>query len=278
MGSVITYYKYLLRRNLLSWRMLSVILITILISDAFFSPVRDYCENTNVKVSQWGFATMWDNKYVLLCYLLIFIYGIANIPQDRCKERYMIARMGVTKWLYGQILYIHTFAWLFVLFVLLIENLLLLPVLEWNDKWGSGWIGLTNFDIAFNHNVLVSTSQAVISNYTPLEAMIQVFLIMGLVLAMLGTLMLYFNFYSRVLGPLVASAIAFMGLAARKDSRLFRYSVVSWIQLDCHYTKMHTNYPTLAYIFTVLVLLSILFVVLAKIRINSTQENNRRRY
>lgn len=278
MGSVITYYKYLLKRNLLSWRMLSVVLITILISDAFFAPVRTYCENTSVKVSQWGFAVMWDNKYVLLCYLLIFIYGIAHVPQDRCKERYMISRMGTTRWVYGQVLYIYTFAWLYVILVVIIEDLLLLPVLEWNDKWGNGWIGLTNFDIAYNNGVLVSVSQAVISNYTPLEATIQVFVIMGLMLGMLGSLIFFLNLYSRVLGPLIASAMAFMGLAARKDSRLFRYSVVSWLQLDCHYTSMHTDYPTLTYIFVVLILASALFVILTKIRINSTQENNRRKY
>lgn len=278
MGSVFTYYKYLLKKNLLSWRMLSVVVVTILILDSFFSTVRSFCADAEMKVSQWGFAIMWNNKYIVLCFFLIFIYAIANLPQDRRKERYMIARMGVSKWMYGQVLYIITFGWLYTFFIVIMQNLLLCPVLEWNEKWGGGWAALTDSNIILDSNVLVTVSKTILSNYSPMQATILVILIMGMLFGMLGTLMLCLNSYSKVLGPLVTSAIVFLSLAAKKDDTLYRYSPVSWIQIDCHYSKTHSNYPALNYIFLVLIMLNVLFAVLTKIRINSTQENNRRRY
>lgn len=278
MGSVITYYKYLLKKNLLSWRMLSVVIVTMLVLDSFFATVRTFCESTDLKVSQWGFAIMWNNKYLVLCFFLIFIYAIANFPKDRSKERYMIARMGVSKWIYGQVLYIHTFGWIYVFFILVMQNLLLCPVMEWSDKWGSGWAALTDSNMILDNYVLVTVSKTILSNYSPIYATILVIMIMGILLGMLGTLILYLNLYSKVLGTLVASALVFLSLATKMNAELFRYSVINWIQLDCHYTQTHNTYPTLNYIFLVLVMLSVLLVVLAKIRVNGTQENNRRRY
>ena len=54
-------------------------------------------------------------------------------------------------------------------------------------------------------------------------------------------------------------------------------SPASWIQMQYHYRITNTKLPTVDYIIEMLFLLTALFYIIAKIRANMTQENNRRK-
>ncbi len=270
------YYTYLLRKHLLSWRMLAVFILTILTMDTFLAAIRVYCRDQAVKVSQWGFALIWDNKYVGLCFLLIFIFAVAVFPEDRKGDCYIISRIGISRWVAGQSLYLLTFGWIYMLFMLLVQNILLSTVLEFTSDWGKGWATLSYNDVILHYNIYTTVPYRVVSNYDPLWANILVMTIMGLLLGMLGALVFWLNFYSRAAGPLAASALVFMGLAADKNRSLQRYSPTNWIRLDHHYTITDTDQPKVAYIIGMLLLWTVLFFLLTKLRANRTQENNRR--
>lgn len=276
MNSLWRYYRYLVQRHFLSWRMMAVSIFVLLTMDSFLATIRVYCQEMDIKMSQWGFALIWHNKYVGLCFLLIFIFAASIFPEDRTKDRYIIARLGISKWIAGQSLYLITFGWIYTIFLYLVQNILLWNVIEITYIWGKGWGTLSNSNVIQQYNTYITVPYLVVSNYGPLEANILVVVIMGLLLGMLGMLIFWLNFYSKVTGPFIASAIIFLSLAASKNSMLHRYSPASWIRLDSHYRITSTSQPTVTYIIGMLILWTIMFFVLAKIRANQTQENNRR--
>lgn len=277
MNSVGHYYFHLLRRHLISWRMLAVLVVTVLTTDAFMMPVREYCQKTELKMSPWGFAIFWNNKYIVLCFLLIFAFAAAIFPEDRAKERYIISRIGVSKWVSGQALFLITFSWVYTLVMYLCLNGLLLNVMEFTPNWGQGWGTLTNSDVIAAYDIYITVPYLVISNYDPVYANLLVVFIMGLLLGMMSMLMLWLNFYSKIIGPLILSAVIFLDMAAKKNAQLIKYSPVSWLRLDMHYRITKTDQPTVGYIVMMLLLLTLLFLLLAKVTANQTQENGKRR-
>lgn len=277
MNSIWRYYCFLLRKHLLSWRMLAVVIITLITMDTFMIPIRIYSQSMVIKMSQWGFALIWNNKYVRLCFMLIYVFASAILPEDRKKECYIISRMGLSKWVSGQFLYLITFGWIYTFFMYLCMNLLLLNVIEFIPQWGPGWGTLINNNVRSEFNIYISVSSLVISNYDPVYANILVVLIMGLLLGMMGMLLFWLNFYSKIASSVVASTVIFINLAAARNGALQKYSPVSWVRLDGHYRITAVNQPTVTYIIGMLVLLTLLFLMLAKEAANHTQENGRRR-
>ncbi len=277
MSKLLIYCKYLSRRILLSWRMLTVIIVTVLTMDTFLAPIRSYCMDTGQIMSQWGFALIWNNKYVGLCFLLIYIFAISNFPESRERERYSIARIGTSNWVGAQALFLIFFGWIYAGFLYIIQNILLFGVLEWSNEWGSGWRYLVNGDITAYYDIYITVPRKVISNFSPLQANILVFLILGLLLGMIGMLIMWLNFYFKSAGTLAASAIVFMSLAAQRYIHLYRYSPANWIQLENHYSIVNTERPKQGYIILMLILLTAMFFMMARNRANYTQENNRRK-
>jgi hypothetical protein len=256
--------------------MLAVLILTVLTMDSFLASVREYCKITHQRVTQWGFALIWDNKYMGLCFMLLFIFAVSVFPEEREKERFFITRIGISKWIWGQSLYLLTFAWIYTVFLIIIQNILLCNVLDFSNEWGAGWSSLANSDVIIFYNVYVTTPYLIISNYDPFMANLVVVGIMGLLLSMLGVLIFYFNFYSKMAGAVAASILVFTSLAASRIYGLTRFSPVSWIRLENHYRITKESYPTVGYIVGMLILLTFLFILLSKMRANSTQENNRR--
>lgn len=276
MNSVRRYYFYLLHRHLISWRMLAILAAAVLTMDAFVMPVRDYCQELKVKMSPWGFALLWNNKYIVLCFLLIFVFASAIFPEDRAKERYIIARIGVSKWVSGQALYLITFSWMYTFVLYLCLNILLCNVMEWIPDWGQGWGTLTNSNVITEFGIYTTVPYLVISNDNPVYANALVVLIMGLLLGMISMLMLWLNFYSKIIGPIMTSAVIFLDMAVNKGAKLLKYSPVSWLRLDMHYRITNTERPTVGYIVMMLILLTLLLLLLAKVTANQTQENGKR--
>lgn len=278
MNSIVHYYCYLLRKHLISWRMLAVLAATLLTMDFFIHSIRDYCHVMEVRMSPWGFALLWNNKYIVLCFMLIFIFASAIFPEDRAGDRYIISRIGISKWTLGQALYLITLGWLYTFLVYLCLNLLLWNVMEFIPDWGPGWSMLSNDNVISSFHLYTTVPYLVISNYHPLSANLLILLIMGLLLGMMGMLMFWLNFYSKIAGPIITSAIVFLDMAVNfKNLNLLRYSPVSWLRLDMHYGITKPEYPTVTYIISMLILLTALFAVLAGMTANQTQENGRRK-
>ena len=277
MNKVGKFYFYLLRQNLFSWKVLAAVIVTVLTMDTFLAPIRAFSHDSGIKLSQWGFPLIWNSKYVVLCFLLIFDFVISSFPEERMKQCYIIARIGISNWVTGQFLYILTFAWLWTGFLFITEKFLLLKVTTQEQSWGSAWTLLSGQEIRNMYGIIPDIPYLVISNHYPEEATFLVVIILGLLLGMLGTMIFCLNFYSRIAGPLAASILIFLNVTVSRRTVLARMSPASWIQMQYHYRITNTKLPTVDYIIEMLFLLTALFYIIAKIRANMTQENNRRK-
>ena len=277
MNKVGKFYFYLLKQNLFSWRVLAAVIVTILTMDTFLAPIRAFSHDSGIKLSQWGFPLIWNSKYVVQCFLLIFVFVISSFPEERMKQCYIIARIGISNWVTGQFLYILTFAWLWTGFLFITEKFLLLKVTTQEQSWGSAWTLLSGQEIRNMYGIIPDIPYLVISNHYPEEATFLVVIILGLLLGMLGTMIFCLNFYSRIAGPLAASILIFLNVTVSRRTVLARMSPASWIQMQYHYRITNTKLPTVDYIIEMLFLLTALFYIIAKIRANTTQEDNRRK-
>lgn len=277
MSNIRKYYFHLLRRNLFSWRMLSVLIITVLTMDSFLSGIQAYCRGQNIKMSQWGFALLWNNKYLTLCFLLIYLYAIANMPESRSRERYAVSRIGVSKWITAQSLYLITFGWLYTAVLSVLPNILLWKEISMMENWGKGWATLANVNMISHYGMYVKVSHYTISNKNPLQANCEIFLILGLLLGCVGLISFVWNFYSKIISSLALSFLVLLSFAAEKNTALYRFSPVSWVDLDNHYSVLRTNFPRIGYMISMLLGITLLCYFIAKYKVGQTQENNRRK-
>lgn len=275
--STIRFYRYLMKKLLLSWRMLAVLLGSLLIMDTFLAPLRTYCREMNVKMTPWGFALIWENRYVGMSFLLIYIFAVAVIPEDRGRDCYIISRIGVSRWVCGQSLFLITFAWIYTFSLVIIQNVLLLGFLEFSPEWGNGWASLTDGNIIERFQIYTMASYLGVSNYKPLQANLLIILIMGLLLGMTGMLVFWLNLYSRFAGAFGGTVMILLSLGVDWKRWLLPFSPLSWLSFSKHYRISEPENPTLTYILGMLFLFTLLFWFAAVFRANATQENNRRK-
>lgn len=69
--------------------------------------------------------------------------------------------------------------------------------------------------------------------------------------------------------PLTASILIFLNVTVSRRTVLARFSPASWIQMQYHYRLTNTKLPMVEYIIVMRLLLTALFYMLAKIRVNA---------
>ncbi|MDO4292682.1 MAG: hypothetical protein Q4C65_05540 [Eubacteriales bacterium] len=265
MGKIFLYYRILLRRNMMSLRMLAVLLVTALVMDAFLRPVREFCGMAGLDVSQWGFSLFWGNKYVGLTFMLLFAYGASALTDDYKKEQCIIGRIGREGWITGQLLYQLTYGWLYAFFLCLLHLLLLSPVMRMEKGWGRGWGILTDGMVGNECGILLEIPYYIISNYRPVAALVETLLLLGLTFGFLASLLLWMRFYGYVYGAIAASLLIFWSISMEIfGDRIYRFSPLSWIRLNRHYQLAHPLWPTTGYAALMLILFTLLFFCLAK--------------
>ncbi len=245
-------------------------LITVLTMETFLEPVRAYSRHMGLTMSQWGFPLIWGNKYVGLCFLLIFIFAVAVLPENTNRDQYVIGRIGIENWLKGQFLWLITFAILYSFFLAIIQNILLIGVLKPEKKWGKGWGTLVSTDVCSHFGIQLNIPSVMLNNESPGKALLWEIVILALLLIMIGSLIIWLNLHSRVLGILVPSALIFWSIAiSRFPDKMYCFSPVNWIQLNKHCQLMAADYPGKPYIVCMLILLTVFFFMMAKLRIAS---------
>lgn len=128
--------------------------------------------------------------YVLLEFVLIF----CDAPFIDSHQPYVIIRTGKTKWLLGQLLYILWMSLFCVLSLQLFMIIVLLPTISFTTDWGNIIYTLSRMPIK-DFQPEFQIYYALVERYTPLAATAYSGLILWLQGAIIGCLMLLFNFF-----------------------------------------------------------------------------------
>lgn len=272
------YFRYIGNKHLVSWKMLAIVVVSALSMDSFLAELRRYCLQEGEQLSPWGMPLIWDKQYVSVIFLLIFLFAIADFPLDRSKEKYVISRIGTTRWIWIQQIYLIVFSFLYVMMLLVLQFILLLPVTTWTMEWGRGWERLTNEQMRMKYTMILTIPKERIYNQDVIKTNVCYLLLLFLILVFMAELVLWLNMYHKLVSALLAAMLAIIPLSGKLSGRILFFIPTTWMQQKVQYSVYQTNQPTLEYMYLCLGLAVVLLILFGMERCSRTQENNRRRY
>lgn len=272
------YFRYIGHKHLHSWRMLAIVVVSALSMDSFLAELRRYCLQEGEQLSPWGMPLIWNKQYVSVIFLLIFLFAIADFPLDRSKEKYVISRIGTTRWIWIQQIYLIVFSFLYEMLLFILQFILLLPVTTWTMEWGRGWERLTNEQMRMKYTMILTIPKERIYNQDVIKTNACYLLLLFLILVFMAELVLWLNMYHKLVSALLAAMLAIIPLSGKLSGRIFFFIPTTWMQQKAQYSVYQTNQPTLEYMYLCLGLAIVLLILFSMERCSRTQENNRRRY
>lgn len=172
------------------------------------TPFNRLANQFQVKNTPWLFPFFISNIhmgfYILLGYLLLF----CDAPFIDRHQPYIIIRIGKRRWLFGQLLYIVSMSFFFVLVIHLCMILVLLPTLSFSTDWGTVIYTLAKTSVQ-GFLPMFHISSAVVSQYTVWQAELISIVIVWLEGITVGSLMFLLNFkFHKVAGIMAGSIYA----------------------------------------------------------------------
>lgn len=272
------YFRYIGHKHLFSWKMLAIVVVSALSMDSFLAELRRYCLQEGEQLSPWGMPLIWDKQYVSVIFLLIFLFAIADFPLDRSKEKYVISRIGTTRWIWIQQMYLIVFSFLYEMLLFILQFILLLPVTTWTMEWGSGWERLTNEQMRMKYTMILTIPKERIYNRDVIKTNACYLLLLFLILVFMAELVLWLNMYHKLVSALLVAMLAIIPLSGKLSGRIFFFIPTTWMQQKVQYSVYQTNQPTLEYMYLCLGVGIVLLILFGMERCSRTQENNRRKY
>ena len=199
----------------------------------FTTTIRQFCQDYDAACTGWllPLALTVENRRLWIMLLPMLLFCDAPFLDE--QQPFLIVRTGRLRWGAGQILYIFAASAVFYLVSFLIMALMLLPYLEFSLDWGKVIRTLSQGYITQMY-AMDPLPEAVILQYTPLQATILCGAGTWVASSFIGLLMFLCNLWARrEVGILLAGC--FEGLAFFVERMAWfegRYlSPVSWVNI-----------------------------------------------
>lgn len=141
-------------------------------------------------------------------------------------------------------------------------HFLLLPDMQWTNTWGKVYYTLAASNAGQVYNVPLSFSYNIILAYSPIAATAISMCLTWLVCSFIGLLILALNLFKRKSGVFIAAGFILLEVIALNSAFSTTYfSPVSWCSLACLNITGYSQYPSVVYAVSVL-LVSILGLAL----------------
>ena len=238
-------------------------------------PISDFCLKSGYSITPYLFPFIMSDSNSVLLFTLGIVLLLCDAPFIEEDQPYIILRSGRKLWTLGQMLYMCLATFLYFAFIIIMSLIILLPYLEFSLDWGKVIGTFAQTSVAPQHNITIPFSFYIFNSYKPLAALSISFLNCWLVSFVLGLLMFLLNLnFSRFVGILISSILIFWQVVVTKTWTGFtKYSPVTWLSLSRIDTTSSTLYPTLQYIYIVIII-SILILVALCLRSMNTQDIN----
>lgn len=229
------------------------------------NPARTLCqaaEESGKALSPWLLPFLLQDRYLQFCTALCLVGLFCDAPFLDPLQPYVLLRIGRTRWMLGQFLYIATASALFFLFLWGAMLLRCLRVLSWTVSWGPCLTMLAHDNPFFG----VPFSADLILGQNAVRVFARTFLMGWLTGCFLGGLLVYLNLnLRRETGALAAGAVCVLDfvLYSYMDTlpELFWLSPVSWMNPHQYTIGTGWKWPVragiLLLLFVLLCLLSI---------------------
>lgn len=248
-------------------QIISAFIVQIILLQIILSPISKFSASVQEPVAPWIFPFLSSDYYVILIIMFGALLLFCNAPFIGPQTRFMLVRCGKTPWICGQVLYVLLASLVYVSLIHIISILLLLPDMQWTNTWGKIYYTLAASNAGQVYNVPLSFSYNIILAYSPIAATAISMCLTWLVCSFIGVLILALNLFKRKSGVFIAAGFILLEVIALNSAFSTTYfSPVSWCSLACLSITGYSQYPSVVYAFSVL-LVSILGLALFSILI-----------
>lgn len=233
--------------------------------DLYLRPIRTLIHSTGVEASPYGIIFLMDQRNFVLLFFLGIAFAFSDLPFVNKATKYTVLRTGVPIWTVSQICYL----WLGSVFLTIISvGISLIPLIGQivlQDGWGKIYGTLAQTTAGEVFGISLQVSYQIILDYTPIEALLYVFVILILLSCLIGKVLFLFGlWYKRVIGTtIVVGMILFSAvLDLLGGYKPLFFSPISWVSLS-NLTEFRGNgLPIFQDVFVTLLLLHIVLSVI----------------
>lgn len=206
-GKILRISVYHFRQITATARIPVVLVMIALFLFENMKPVSLFSYAVGVPVTPYAFPHL-TNDYV--CQLIMMAGAIllfCDAPFEGKESPYMIFRAGRFSWAGGQVLYIISLAFCYVVFLLIFRVIPFLGNLEFGTAWGKIWGTLAKTGAGIEFGIPVRITEYMVSHFKALPALCFSFLLEWACVVWLGLLIYFLNKISN--GPAGTFAGAF---------------------------------------------------------------------
>ncbi|MDC3424448.1 hypothetical protein NC797_07990 [Aquibacillus sp. 3ASR75-11] len=261
--------RYVCYQNLRKWtsnyRVWIVAILLIILTQNFTKEIIDFANDININVSPWLFPFLFTQKFIKLLFFFPLILLFSDAPFIDDNQPYVIARSGRIPWSVGQIGYIFVSTAIYFIFLIFLTIVINFSSIQFTSEWGKvlGTLANTNASVVVGLKTIIPSNT--LYYFTPLQAMWFSLMLSWLAGVFLGLIIYVMNSLTntRIFGILTASFFLVLEAAVNNRPELYRYSPISWSNLNRIDIDGTTQMPSITYIYFGFALLIVILIILA---------------
>lgn len=230
------------------------------------SPIAVFAKNVDIDVSPFVFPFFISSTYTGKLLLMGVVLLFCDAPFTEQDHPYIILRSGRRIWYLGQLIYILIGSAIYSLALILITVIVLLPNISLTLEWGKVITTLAQTNISYQYGIPVLFNKSIVLEFTPFMAMTIQFLLCWLTCVMLGNLLFFVNArISRAAGSIVTIALILLQVATELigTAKASYFSPTAWISFSKLNVDGVSEYPTITYAISSLIILILILSVLS---------------
>ena len=238
-------WQYQLRREFLfSERTISILSIIGIYVFAVITSAADCGTDLDIGASPAGFVFLFNDYICQIIITLGFVFIMSSAPFIGDNYHYIVGRSGRTAWEMGNILYILTASFLYIILIVLASWIGLARCIQFTDGWGRLWNTLARTTAGSSYELQFSVNAFLIGKYDVVYASFGTITLEWLCYSWLGLCIYLLNRYvNRSMGLCVAGIAVFLDTMIYNAGLiwLYRFSPVTLSQLS-RFTKGAQTY------------------------------------
>lgn len=246
-----TVCRYILekKREDIRWKIVFAC-VTLLLFDGIYR-INNFCALVNSGIAPWLLPHMLSAMPLQFTLILGFLLISCNLPFLDADSIFVLSRSGYKNFGKGVLKSIRQISLLYLLFILLLSVAFVFPSLQFESGWGKVLNTFANTpSVTTGYLRVFSISNRIVSNYSPVEAMLLSMLLEYLCLNFLALVMLVINLALRGhMGIYFALSIAALDFFVYNDlgDKAIYFSPVSLTRLSVIDPTHTSYYPSPAY-------------------------------
>lgn len=234
MNKLFSYFRSIYHdmcSSLLSSRGILTVLALLFFNYEYLAPLKKFAARYDVTFFPASLVFVFYEMQFILVFGLLTVFLFGEVPYINDRTKYTILRLGKRKWIAGKMIQIFLTSVIYMAAEFLVTIIFCGRYISFHNEWGKVWKTLSISSKAEN---VLWVPRNILIKYTPVEALVRVFVMGCLVVTMIGLFMLFLALlFSPVVSLTFSGIMAVLPFVAGNTayfySYIFYFTPVSWI-------------------------------------------------